>query len=59
MDANLLHISYEGAILEDPWAEPEEAMWRWSVSPEVAPDQARRHRTWASRTVILSVSTVR
>jgi argininosuccinate synthase len=40
MDANLLHISYEGGILEDPWAEPEEAMWRWSVSPENAPDQA-------------------
>jgi len=40
MDANLLHISYEGAVLEDPWAEPEEDMWRWSVSPEAAPDQA-------------------
>jgi len=40
MDANLLHISYEGRVLEDPWAEPEEAMWRWSVSPENAPDQA-------------------
>jgi argininosuccinate synthase len=40
MDANLLHISYEGALLEDPWAEPEEDMWRWSVSPEKAPDQA-------------------
>ena len=40
MDANLLHISYEGALLEDPWAVPEEAMWRWSVSPEAAPDQA-------------------
>ncbi|TPW13520.1 MAG: argininosuccinate synthase, partial [Halothiobacillaceae bacterium] len=39
MDANLLHISYEGGILEDPWAEPEESMWRWSVSPEAAPDQ--------------------
>ncbi len=39
MDANLLHISYEGGILEDPWAEPEEDMWRWSVSPENAPDQ--------------------
>ncbi|EMR12681.1 argininosuccinate synthase [Methylophaga lonarensis MPL] len=38
MDANLLHISYEGGILEDPWAEPEESMWRWSVSPENAPD---------------------
>ena len=39
MDANLLHISYEGDLLEDPWAEPEEDMWRWSVSPEDAPDQ--------------------
>ncbi len=40
MDANLLHISYEGGILEDPWSEPEEDMWRWSVSPEQAPDKA-------------------
>ena len=40
MDANLLHISYEGGILEDPAAEPEESMWRWSVSPENAPDEA-------------------
>ena len=40
MDANLLHISYEGDILEDPWAEPEEDMWRWSVAPENAPDKA-------------------
>lgn len=39
MDANLLHISYEGRILEDPAAEPEESMWRWSVSPEKAPDE--------------------
>ena len=39
MDANLLHISYEGDILEDPWAEPEEDMWRWTVSPEAAPDE--------------------
>ena len=38
MDANLLHISYEGGVLEDPWAEPEEEMWRWSVAPESAPD---------------------
>ena len=38
MDANLLHISYEGGILEDPWAAPEEGMWRWTVSPEKAPD---------------------
>jgi len=40
MDANLLHISYEGGILEDPWLESEEDMWRWTVSPEAAPDQA-------------------
>jgi len=39
MDANLLHISYEGGVLEDPWAEPEEEMWRWTVSPESAPDR--------------------
>jgi argininosuccinate synthase len=38
MDANLLHISYEGGVLEDPWTEAEESMWRWSVSPEEAPD---------------------
>jgi len=40
MDANLLHISYEGRHLEDPAAEAEESMWRWSVSPENAPDTA-------------------
>ena len=40
MDANLLHISYEGRILENPWTEPEEDMWRWTVSPEAAPDTA-------------------
>jgi len=39
MDANLLHISYEGGPLEDPWTGPEEDMWLWSVSPEQAPDQ--------------------
>jgi len=39
MDANLLHISYEGGGLENPWWEPEEDMWRWSVSPENAPDK--------------------
>jgi argininosuccinate synthase len=38
MDANLLHISYEGNNLEDPWSEPEEDMWLWTVSPEQAPD---------------------
>jgi len=40
MDANLLHVSYEGDILEDPWIEAEESMWRWTVSPEAAPDQS-------------------
>ncbi|MGH8597118.1 MAG: argininosuccinate synthase [Gammaproteobacteria bacterium] len=39
MDANLLHISYEGGVLEDPWTPAEEGMWRWSVAPETAPDQ--------------------
>jgi argininosuccinate synthase len=39
MDANSLHISYEGRVLENPWTEPEEDMWRWTVSPENAPDQ--------------------
>lgn len=38
MDANSLHISYEGGELEDPWLQPEEAMWRWTVSPQDAPD---------------------
>lgn len=39
MDANLLHISYEGGILEDPNAEPEESMWLWTQSPETAKDE--------------------
>ena len=38
MDANLLHISYEGQNLEDPSQAPEESMWRWSVSPKNAPN---------------------
>lgn len=38
MDANLLHISFEGGPLEDPYTEPPEEMWRWTVSPETAPD---------------------
>ena len=41
MDANLLHISYEGGVLEDPWAEAEDDMWKWTVSPEEAPDAAQ------------------
>ncbi len=39
MDANLLHISYEGGPLEDPWNEAESDMWKWTVSPEEAPDK--------------------
>jgi argininosuccinate synthase len=39
MDANLLHISYEGKALEDPWHEPDEDIWRLTVSPEKAPDK--------------------
>ncbi len=38
-DANLLHISYEGKVLEDPWKSPDEAMFEWTVSPEAAPDE--------------------
>ena len=38
MDANMLHISYEGGELEDPWVAPDEAMWRWTVSPQEAPN---------------------
>jgi len=40
MDANLLHISYEGGVLENTWTEAEADMWRWTVSPEEAPDKA-------------------
>jgi len=40
MDANLLHISYEGKVLENPWTEAEEDMWRWTVAPEAAPAKA-------------------
>ena len=39
MDANLLHISYEGGGLEDPWREPEESMWLWTTAPEAAPSE--------------------
>ncbi|MFL6622164.1 MAG: argininosuccinate synthase [Sulfurifustaceae bacterium] len=39
MDANLLHISYEGGELEDPWLEPNADMWRWTVAPEKAPNK--------------------
>ena len=41
MDRNLMHISYEGGVLENPWNEPDESMFRTTVSPEKAPDQPR------------------
>jgi argininosuccinate synthase len=41
MDANLYHISYEGGVLEDPWNEPPQGMWRLTTDPEAAPDTAR------------------
>ncbi|MGJ8667851.1 MAG: argininosuccinate synthase [Oceanococcus sp.] len=41
MDANCLHISYEGEELEDPWCAPKENMWRWTNSPQQAPDEAQ------------------
>jgi argininosuccinate synthase len=42
MDANLMHISYEGGVLEDPWAAPPAGMYRMTVDPEAAPDQPER-----------------
>ena len=42
MDANLLHISYEGGTLENPWLPPEDSMWRWTVAPEKAPNRAEK-----------------
>ena len=41
MDANLLHVSYEGRALEDPWTEPDPSMFRFSQAPEDAPDKPR------------------
>ena len=42
MDANLMHVSYEGGVLEDPWAPPPAGMFRMSVDPESAPDEPER-----------------
>ena len=58
MDANLLHISFEGRMLEDPSREPEESMWRWTVSPEKAPNRAE-YVDPSTRAAISSASTVR
>ena len=59
MDANLLHISYEGGVLEDPWSGPEEDMWRWSVSPETAPDKATYIELTYERGDIVAIDGVR
>jgi argininosuccinate synthase len=56
MDANALHISYEGGVLEDPWAEPEEDMWRWTVAPEKAPDRAEYVELTYARGDIVAVN---
>jgi argininosuccinate synthase len=55
MDANLLHISYEGGILEDPAYEPEESMWRITVSPEKAPGRPQYVELGYERGDIVSV----
>ena len=56
MDANLLHISYEGRILEDPSREPEEDMWRWTVSPETAPKRGEVAEVQYERGDIVAVN---
>ena len=59
MDANLLHISYEGGVLEDPWAEPEESMWRWTVSPQKAPNRATIIELGFARGDVVAIDGVR
>ena len=56
MDANLLHISYEGGVLEDPDYEPEESMWRITVSPEKAPNRPERVALTYERGDIVAVN---
>ncbi len=56
MDANLLHISYEGDLLENPWNAAEEDMWRWSVSPEAAPDVATEIELTFARGDIVAIN---
>ncbi len=56
MDANLLHISYEGGVLEDPQVEPEESMWRITVSPEKAPGRPENVTLEYRRGDIVSVN---
>src|SRR5688572_24441704 len=56
MDANLLHVSYEGGVLEDPDFEPEESMWRITASPEDAPNRAERVEVSYARGDIAAVN---
>jgi len=56
MDANLLHISYEGGRLEDPWVEAQDDMWRWSVSPEAAPGKPTYIELGYSKGDIVSIN---
>jgi len=56
MDANLLHISYEGGVLENPWQAPEESMWRWTVSPEKAPNRAETIELTFARGDIVAIN---
>jgi argininosuccinate synthase len=56
MDANLLHISYEGRHLEDPRAEAEEDMWRWTVAPEAAPNTPQYVELEFNRGDVVSVN---
>ncbi len=55
MDANLMHISFEGNELEDPWTEPAEGMWRWTRSPEDAPDEPHNLRLTFERGDIVAI----
>ena len=59
MDANLLHISFEGRHLEDPKAEAEESMWRWTVSPEAAPDKPEFVEVEFERGDVVAINGVR
>ncbi len=56
MDANLLHVSYEGGVLEDPAFEPEESMWRMTTSPQKAPDRAQMIELQYQRGDIVAVN---
>lgn len=59
MDANLLHISYEGLALEDPSKEPDEDMWLWTTSPENAPDEAEYVELTYSKGDIVAIDGVK